>query len=50
MVGDFKKCFGIDPPGIAGIIVLTDTDQTNEGVEAWYESIVLAKESAFCPE
>jgi hypothetical protein len=41
---DFTRCFGTEPPGLAGIAVLTDTDHTNEGVEAWYSSIVLMSE------
>ena len=38
---DFRRFFGLEPPGIIAIAVLTDTDQTNEGVEADYSSIVL---------
>jgi hypothetical protein len=41
---DFRDLFGNEPPGLAGIAVLTDTDQTNEGVEACFSSIVLMKE------
>lgn len=41
---DFQTCFNADPPGLAGVVVLTDTDQTNEGVEAWYGSIVFMKD------
>ncbi|MBN2514847.1 MAG: DUF3047 domain-containing protein [Deltaproteobacteria bacterium] len=41
LVKDFHTIFRGDPPGLAGIVVLTDTDQTNEGVEAYYSSIVL---------
>ena len=41
LIKDFQVIFRCDPPGLAGIIVLTDTDQTNEGVEAYYGSIVL---------
>ena len=41
---DFKELFDDEPPGFAGIAVLTDTDQTNEGVEAYFSSIVLMKE------
>jgi len=38
---DFRRFFGLEPPGIIAIAVLTDTDQTNEGVEADYSSIML---------
>ena len=41
---DFKEFFGSEPPGLAGIAVLSDTDHTNEGVEAYFSSIVLMKE------
>jgi hypothetical protein len=41
LVKDFHAMFRGDPPGLAGIVVLSDTDQTNEGVEAYYSSIVL---------
>jgi len=41
---DFEELFGSEPPGFAGIEVLADTDQTNEGVEAYFSSIVLMKE------
>jgi len=41
LIEDYELLFGAAPPGIAGIAVLTDTDNTNEGIEAWYSSIVL---------
>ena len=41
---DFKELFGSEPPGFAGIAILSDTDHTNEGVEAYFSSIVLMKE------
>jgi hypothetical protein len=41
LVKDFHAVFRGDPPGLAGIVVLSDTDQTNEGIEAYYSSIVL---------
>jgi len=41
LIEDYELLFGAAPPGLAGIAVLTDTDNTNEGVEAWYSSIVL---------
>jgi len=44
LVDDFRQCFNADPPEITAVAVLTDTDQTNEGVEAWYSSLVLLKE------
>jgi hypothetical protein len=44
LVEDFELLFEAAPPGLSGIVILTDTDQTNEGVEAWYSSIVLMTE------
>ncbi len=44
LVEDFELLFEAEPPGLSGIVILTDTDQTNEGVEAWYSSIVLMTE------
>ena len=41
LVEDFHRIFRGDPPRLVGIVVLSDTDQTNEGVEACYSSIVL---------
>ncbi len=41
LIEDFRQFFGGSPPGLAGIVVLTDTNQTNEGVTAHYSSIVL---------
>jgi hypothetical protein len=41
LVEDFREFFGGTPPGLAGVVVLTDTDQTNEGVIACYSSIIL---------
>jgi hypothetical protein len=38
---DFRQFFGGTPPGLAGVVVLTDTDQTNEGVIAYYSSVIL---------
>jgi len=44
LVEDYERLFQSAPPGLSGIVVLTDTDQTNEGVEAWYSSLVLMRE------
>ena len=41
LVEDYRQFFGGTPPGLAGIVVLTDTDDTNEGVIAHYTSIVM---------
>ncbi len=44
--GDFNECFGGSPGSLAAILVLTDTDHTNEGAEARYSSVVLMKRDA----
>lgn len=41
LIEDYERFFMASPPGLSAIVVLTDTDDTNEGVEAWYSSIVL---------
>jgi hypothetical protein len=46
---DFERLFEAAAPGLLGIVILTDTDQTNEGVEAWYSSLVLMDESPPSP-
>ncbi|RPJ09455.1 MAG: DUF3047 domain-containing protein [Deltaproteobacteria bacterium] len=38
---DFKEAFKMDPPGVIEIGIQTDTDQSNEGVTAWYSEPVL---------
>jgi hypothetical protein len=44
LVEDFELLFEAAPPGLSGIVILTDTDDTNEGVEAFYSSVVLMNE------
>lgn len=41
LLEDYQKIFNESPLGLIGIVVATDTDQTNEGVTACYSSIVL---------
>jgi hypothetical protein len=41
LIEDFQQFFRSTPPRLIGIVVLTDTDQTNEGVTCHYSSIVL---------
>lgn len=38
---DYKSLFGEEPPPIAGIAVMTDTDNTNSRVVAYYDDIIL---------
>lgn len=41
LLEDFRQFFGSEPPGIVAIAILTDTDQTNEGVEAYYSNVIM---------
>jgi len=41
LIEDFQQFFRRSPPTLIGIMVLTDTDQTNEGVIAHYSSIIM---------
>lgn len=41
LIEDFQGFFRRSPPTLIGIMVLTDTDQTNEGVIAHYSSIIM---------
>ncbi len=43
LVDDYKAAFGSDPEGIIAIGIQTDTDQSNEGVTAYYGEIFLSK-------
>ncbi len=41
LIEDFQVFFRRSPPALIGIMVLTDTDNTNEGVIAHYSSIIM---------
>jgi hypothetical protein len=41
LIEDFQQFFRRSPSTLIGIVVLTDTDQTNEGVIAHYSSIIM---------
>jgi DUF3047 family protein len=42
---DYKKAFGEDPPMIKGVAIMSDTDNTNERVTAYYGDIVFLQRS-----
>jgi hypothetical protein len=44
LIEDYEQFFEAAPPGLLGIVILTDTDQTNEGVEAWYTHVALIRD------
>jgi hypothetical protein len=41
LVEDYRRLFGVDPPRIAGVAVMTDTDDTGESAVAYYDAITL---------
>jgi hypothetical protein len=44
LVEDYKAAFGTDPEGILALGIQTDTDQSNEGVTAYYGEIFLSSQ------
>ena len=40
---DYKKAFGMEPPLISGVAIMTDTDNTGESATAYYGDIVFEK-------
>jgi len=40
---DYRRAFGEDPPMIAGIAIMTDTDNTGESATAYYGDILFRK-------
>ena len=38
---DYRRLFGIEPARLAGVAVMTDTDNSGEHAEAWYGAITL---------
>jgi Protein of unknown function (DUF3047) len=36
---DYRRLFGGDPPPVAGVAVMTDTDDTGERATAWYDAL-----------
>jgi hypothetical protein len=41
LYADYKRLFAVEPPRIAGIALMTDTDNTGESAVAYYGDIVL---------
>jgi hypothetical protein len=44
IVADYQRAFGEEPPGISGVAIMTDTDNTKESATAYYGDIVFKKE------
>lgn len=38
---DYRRLFGSEPSRLAGVAVMTDTDDSGERAEAWYDAIIL---------
>jgi hypothetical protein len=38
---DYRRLFGEEPPRIAGVALMTDTDDTGENAVAWYDALTL---------
>ncbi len=43
IVEDYRRAFGDAPPAVGAIALMTDTDNTGEVVQAWYDDIRLEK-------
>lgn len=41
IVADYRKAFGEEPPALAGIAIMSDSDNTGETATAWYGDISL---------
>lgn len=44
VVEDYRRAFGVDPPNVGAIAIMTDTDQTGESAIAWYGDIVARRQ------
>lgn len=44
IVEDYRRAFGVDPPNVGAIAIMTDTDQTGESAIAWYGDIVARRQ------
>ncbi|PXX92684.1 hypothetical protein DIT71_05760 [Marinobacter vulgaris] len=43
IVADYKEAFGRTPPKLAGVAIMSDSDNTGESATAWYGDIQLLK-------
>lgn len=43
IVADYKEAFGRKPPKLAGVAIMSDSDNTGESATAWYGDIQLIK-------
>jgi rSAM/selenodomain-associated transferase 2 len=40
-LADYRRLFGVEPPRLVGVALMTDTDDTGERAEAWYDAVTL---------
>ena len=40
---DYRRLFGEEPPPVGAIAIMTDTDDTGAGAEAWYDDLRIEK-------
>jgi hypothetical protein len=50
LAADYRAAFGEEPPPVAGIALMTDTDDTGETVTAYYGDVTLAPPPAAAPQ
>jgi hypothetical protein len=43
IVRDYRQAFGQDPPAMASLAVMSDSDNTHESARAWIEYIRLSR-------
>jgi hypothetical protein len=43
IIEDYQRAFGAEPPAIAAIAIMTDTDNTGEVATSWYGDIILSR-------
>ncbi|MFC4257749.1 DUF3047 domain-containing protein [Marinobacter lacisalsi] len=43
IVADYRRAFGSEPPGLLGVAIMTDTDNTGDTAKAWYGDIILER-------
>lgn len=41
LVEDYRRLFGEEPSMVGGIAIMTDTDNTKEEAQAWYDDLIL---------
>lgn len=42
IVADYRQLFGEDPPRVGGVAIMTDTDNTGNSAQAWYDDLIFS--------